>query len=676
MPAEGAGEGGSDEVLPLPAKYVEIRLIGNGSHGTAHLVRCREDGQLYVNKRIDIKALPKRERLAAASECAILSSMRHPNVLEAKESFFDAWGCLNFVTQYCEGGDLHRKVQEAGARGQHFGEAEVMDYFVQIAGAVRYIHGRRTLHRDLKTQNIFLRRDGTLRLGDFGIAKVLERTQDFAHTVAGTPYYMSPEVCENKAYTAKSDIWALGCMLYELCTLRHAFDAPNILGLVFQIVKGEYAPIPAPRYSEGLRRLVDSMLSRDPEDRPSAEGIIQSRFVQEHLARFCRERGLPWQDIVPDLRDVRVTEVREAPPPEGREMTARERLVARKLAAAVERERQLAEAARQSVASREEARQRYSHEFHADYLSPRGPPPEVSPKVSLPETGAGDPEQAPTPAAAAAAPAPAPPLPSPKRQKYAIACEWLGVGHDEASRYRPLEHDPLRNVAFNWEFLESMSPSAEPSSFFTQSYHGLEHPDPSGSPPGRGEVDGDGRHAMSLWTDSDGGGDSQRGGSGAAGAGAHTDGRAPDGWPADAPNAEGLGRVAPSPEEDPQMAGLGLGRVLDSLNETVRSDSPDPATLPTLASMVFGSDGSPATGSPQQEGADSLWLSHARPGPEDTEVEEAMQRILKLKELKDKGRVREGGAGQLQGGGGGDGVGRLEESPRGAPASVQRPAVV
>ena len=125
------------------------------------------------------------------------------------------------------------------------------------------------------------------------------------------------------------------------------------------------------------------------------------------------------------------------------------------------------------------------------------------------------------------------------------------------------------------------------------------------------------------------------------------------------------------PEEDSQMAGLGLGRVLDSLKETVRSDSPDPATLPTLASMVFGSDGSPAAGSPQHEGAEFSWFSSARPGPEEMEVEEAMQRILKLKELKEKGRVREGGGDQPQGGGG-----QLEEGRRGAPASVQRPAVV
>jgi NIMA (never in mitosis gene a)-related kinase len=63
-------------------------------------------------------------------------------------------------------------------------------------------------------------------------------------TVVGTPYYMSPEMCQSKKYTSKSDIWALGCVLYELCTLKHAFAADNLLGLVYSIVQGKYEPIP------------------------------------------------------------------------------------------------------------------------------------------------------------------------------------------------------------------------------------------------------------------------------------------------------------------------------------------------------------------------------------------------------------------------------------------------
>ena len=84
---------------------------------------------------------------------------------------------------------------------------------------LEYIHGRKVLHRDIKVSNIFLSKNNTVKLGDFGISKVLESTQEIANTVVGTPYYMSPEVCENKPFSFKSDVWALGCVLYELCTL-------------------------------------------------------------------------------------------------------------------------------------------------------------------------------------------------------------------------------------------------------------------------------------------------------------------------------------------------------------------------------------------------------------------------------------------------------------------------
>ncbi len=98
--------------------------------------------------------------------------------------------------------------------------------------AINYIHKNKILHRDIKSQNVFINSNGCLKLGDFGISKVLQNTMDKANTMVGTPYYMSPEMYENKPYTTKSDIWALGCILYELCTLKRAFEGSNIMALL------------------------------------------------------------------------------------------------------------------------------------------------------------------------------------------------------------------------------------------------------------------------------------------------------------------------------------------------------------------------------------------------------------------------------------------------------------
>merc|ERR1719158_1641356 len=135
-----------------------------------------------------------------------------------------------------------------------------MHYFVQVLQALQYIHHERILHRDLKTSNLFLTKmKQVVKLGDFGISRVLEGSIEAALTVVGTPYYMSPEVCENKPYTFQSDVWSVGCILYELCMLKHAFHASNLLGLVYKIVSDKYEPIPS-TYSPALNDLIRAML--------------------------------------------------------------------------------------------------------------------------------------------------------------------------------------------------------------------------------------------------------------------------------------------------------------------------------------------------------------------------------------------------------------------------------
>ena len=148
---------------------------------------------------------------------------------------------FHIVMEYCESGDLAGIIKRRTSKP--FSEKQILDWFVQLSMAVDYIHSRHILHRDLKSNNVFVTANNIIKLGDFGIARVLDRTLEQAKTVIGTPYYMSPEVCESKPYSYKSDLWALGCILYEMCTRKHAFDSTNLLGLVFQIVQGKYPPI-------------------------------------------------------------------------------------------------------------------------------------------------------------------------------------------------------------------------------------------------------------------------------------------------------------------------------------------------------------------------------------------------------------------------------------------------
>ena len=140
---------------------------------------------------------------------------------------------------------------------------------------------------DIKTQNVFISDGSILKLGDFGISKLLSTNSELASTVVGTPYYLSPEICEDRPYSRKSDVWALGCLLYELCTLRRAFNGQSLPGLVMCILKAKYPPL-STRYSSKLRELVDSMLKLNPKERPSVDTLLRSAYVRPHVERYAQ----------------------------------------------------------------------------------------------------------------------------------------------------------------------------------------------------------------------------------------------------------------------------------------------------------------------------------------------------------------------------------------------------
>jgi serine/threonine protein kinase len=285
-------------------RFEELKLIGRGSYGSAHLVTERaRPQQRYVVKKIPMELLSAKEKDQSFREVELLAKLNHPNVVEYKENFV-LDNVLHIVMAYCDGGDLAGKIKQqqqtreqlVGPDGDaadptgYFPISQVLDWFVQMAMAIKYLHGQRVLHRDLKTSNVFLTKDNVVKLGDFGIAKTLDSTLDQAKTVVGTPYYMSPEVCESKPYSYASDVWSLGCVLYEMLALRHAFDAPNILNLIFRIVQQDFAPVP-PHYDKEVSELLRQLLDKDPERRPSMADILTMPYIRHHMQGLMASGG-------------------------------------------------------------------------------------------------------------------------------------------------------------------------------------------------------------------------------------------------------------------------------------------------------------------------------------------------------------------------------------------------
>ena len=262
-------------------KYVVDRRIGVGSYGSAYLVRLRADKQrCLVLKKIRLDNVGAKERRAAHAEAKLLQRFDHPFVLGYVDSFSHK-GHLCIVTDYCEAGDLYCRLKSSKS---YWREDAILDMFAQICLALDYVHDQKVLHRDLKTQNVFLHRNGTIKLGDFGIARQMDAPMDMAMTVIGTPYYMSPELMEGKAYGYKSDVWALGCVLYELATLKHAFDANDMNGLVMKIVRGRVLPVPM-HYSPELRALICKLLSKRSADRPTVKRVLEMPVLAKHVVK-------------------------------------------------------------------------------------------------------------------------------------------------------------------------------------------------------------------------------------------------------------------------------------------------------------------------------------------------------------------------------------------------------
>lgn len=254
------------------SNFERIRTVGKGAYGAAVLYRKKDDDSLVILKEISLHDLTATERQMAMNEAKVLSKLSlHPNIISYYDSF-EVDGTLMIEMEYADGGTL---AQYLSRLEKDLEEREILLIFQQMLSALKYIHVNNILHRDLKTANIFLTKEGVVKLGDFGISKQLEGSK--ANTVLGTPYYISPEMCEGKEYNHKSDIWALGCILYEMASRQKTFEGSNLPALVNKIMKGQFAPIRG-NYSPEFRAMVGDILQKDPDTRPDVEVLLHERL--------------------------------------------------------------------------------------------------------------------------------------------------------------------------------------------------------------------------------------------------------------------------------------------------------------------------------------------------------------------------------------------------------------
>ncbi|ORY87513.1 kinase-like domain-containing protein [Leucosporidium creatinivorum] len=267
----------------MDESYEAGDVIGTGSFGIIRKVKRRPDGMILARKELNYGRMDERDLRQLTEEVNILEQLgSNDNIVRYHERFVDKPNNMLYILmEYCEGGDLAKVIQRCRNTKTYLSEDVVWAYLTQITLALydchaeTDAHGRRKaiiLHRDLKPENVFLDNENNLKLGDFGLSKAMAQAA-MTQTYVGTPYYMSPELINGQPYDVKSDIWALGCLIYELCAGHPPFhEARTQPELAVMIRESKIPDLPKP-YTAHLGQVVRAMLKQNPKHRPNTSQI-------------------------------------------------------------------------------------------------------------------------------------------------------------------------------------------------------------------------------------------------------------------------------------------------------------------------------------------------------------------------------------------------------------------
>ena len=272
--------------FPTQPKFEVIKKLSNSDFGAIYKILNKEDNNYYSIKKISLKSVEENEINEIKNVSKILSELKSENIIKYYDSFEDKTS-FNIIMEYCDGLDLRKFIDEHKKSNNYIKKNIILHIILEICIGLKELHNNNLIHRDLKPENLFLNADLTIKIGDFGFTRKFQNIYDYVRTKIITMLYMAPEIFNEEKYDNKVDIWALGCIIYELCTLNNCFENKSMNDLLRKITNNNHGKIDINIYGEDLQNLIDSLLNKNYKERPSVDDIIKT--ITQNLSESFKE---------------------------------------------------------------------------------------------------------------------------------------------------------------------------------------------------------------------------------------------------------------------------------------------------------------------------------------------------------------------------------------------------